>query len=140
VVLVSEPGFEEVRRFALRSISLMLALGLVTLALAPLTGHYRGFYLSLTLGGIIVLSSAVYLPIIYSRRGGDARRVAVPAIQSLWVSTSMGLGYVVTALAPYFRIAPPVAVTLFAVGWVMLVYGLYALVRISRQTGVPLAV
>jgi len=64
----------------------------------------------------------------------------VSAIQSLWISTSIGLGYVVTALAPYFNINFPVAVALFVIGWVMLVYGGYALLRISRECKVPLSV
>ncbi len=130
----------EVRSFALASLTLMLVLGAVTLVLAPLTGHYRGSYLALFLGGVIVFVSAVYLPIIYLRKASDARRIAVPAMQSLWVSTSMGLGYVVTALAPYFQIKLWVAYTLFIIGWIILLYGLYALLKISKETGVPLAV
>ncbi len=129
-----------VKSFALASITLMLVLGAITLVLAPLTGHYRGYYLALFLGGVIVFVSAIYLPVIYLRRSDDIRRIAVPAMQSLWVSTSMGLGYVVTALAPYFQIQLWVAYVLFAIGWIMLLYGLYALLRISRESGVPLAV
>ena len=126
--------------FALASVGLMLAIGLATIVLGFFAGHYRGFYLALTLGGIMTVVSAVYLPIIASKDPADLRSVAVPAIQSLWVSTSMGLGYVVTALAPYFKIVAPVAYTLFAIGWLALVYGVYALLRISRESGVPLAV
>lgn len=139
--------FNSIKKFAETSIAIMLALGLLTLALAPLTSHYRGFYLTLTLGGIVALVSAIYLPIIHMRKhmrkvrkDSDVRKVAVPAIQSLWISTSMGLGYIVTAPAPYFQLTLPIAATLFVIGWVMLAYGLYALFRISRQSGVPLAV
>jgi len=132
--------FNSIKKFAETSIAIMLVLGLLTLALAPFTGHYRGFYLVLTLGGIVVLVSAIHLPITHMRKDGDIRKVAVPAIQSLWISTSMGLGYIVTAPAPYFQLALPVAATLFVIGWIMLAYGLYALFRISRQCGVPLAV
>ncbi|MET1101601.1 MAG: hypothetical protein ABWW69_03885 [Pyrodictiaceae archaeon] len=56
------------------------------------------------------------------------------------MSTSMGLGYVVTALAPYFKIVTPVAYTLFIIGWIALIYGVYALIKMSRETGVPLSV
>jgi len=129
-----------VKKFAEMSVAIMLVLGLITLALAPVTGHYRGFYLAIFLGAIIVISSGVYLPVIHARGVDDVKKVAVPAIQSLWISTSMGLGYVVTALAPYFQISMGVAVTLFVIGWVMLLYGVYALLRLSRESGVPLAV
>lgn len=118
----------------------MLVLGALTLVLAPFTGYYRGFYLSLLLGGIIVLVSATYLSIIHLGKTNDVRKIAVPVMQSLWVFASMGLGYVVMALAPYFQIVLPIAVTLFVIGWIMLLYGLYALLRISKQSGVPLAV
>ena len=103
-------------------------------------GGYRGFYLALTLGGIIAVSSAIYLPLVGRNKGEDLKEVATPAIQSLWISTSMGLGYVVTAYAPYFQLPPSVATALFAVGWIMLGLGLYSLLKLSRKSGVPLAV
>ena len=131
---------QRVKRFAEVSIVIMLVLGVVTLALAPLTGHYRGFYLSIFLGAIIVVASVVYLPIVYVKRAEDLRGFGVPAIQSLWISTSMGLGYVVSALAPYFNINFPVAVTLFIIGWIMLAYGCYALLKISRECKIPLSI
>jgi cobalamin synthase len=131
---------QKVKRFAEVSIAVMLVLGIVTLALAPFTGHYRGFYLSIFLGAIIVVASVVYLPIVHMKKAEDLRGVGVPAIQSLWVSTSMGLGYVVTALAPYFNINFSTAVALFVVGWILLIYGCYALLRISKESKVPLSV
>jgi len=131
---------QSVKRFAEASIAIMLVLGVVTLALAPFTGHYRGFYLSIFLGAIIVVVSVVYLPIVYVKRAEDLRGIGVPAIQSLWISTSMGLGYVVSALAPYFNINFPVAVALFIIGWIMLVYGCYALLKISKECKVPLSI
>jgi len=48
--------------------------------------------------------------------------------------------YIVTALAVYFKITFPVAVTLFIIGWIMLIYGTYALLRLSKEAKVPLAV
>jgi len=131
---------QRVKRFAEASIAIMLVFGVVTLALAPFTGHYRGFYLSIFLGAIIVVVSVVYLPIVYVKRAEDLRGIGVPAIQSLWISTSMGLGYVVSALAPYFNINFPVAVALFIIGWIMLVYGCYALLKISKECKVPLSI
>jgi len=129
-----------IKKFAEMSIVIMLILGVITLALAPATGHYRGFYLSVFLGSVIVVVSIIYLPIVHMKKSESAKDVAVPAMQSLWVSTSMGLGYVVTALAPYFKITLPVAVTLFIIGWIMLLYGTYALLRLSKEAKVPLAV
>lgn len=82
---------------------------------------------------IIVIASVVYLPIVRMKKAEDLRGVGVPAIQSLWISTSMGLGYVVTALAPYFNINFSTAVALFVIGWVMLIYGCYALLKIRRN-------
>jgi len=131
---------QRVKRFAETSIAIMFVLGVVTLALAPLTGHYRGFYLSIFLGAIIVVVSAVYLPIVRVKKAEDLRGIGTSAIQSLWVSTSMGLGYVVSALAPYFNINFPVAVALFIIGWLILVYGCYALLKISRECKVPLSI
>jgi hypothetical protein len=131
---------EELKRKSLRMLSLMLVLGLITLALGFMAGNYRGFYLSLTLGSIIALASIVYIPIVYKRDPGNLQGIAVPTIQSLWISTSMGLGYVVTAYAPYFMLPFPIATTLFILGWVMLIAGLYALLSISKEAGVSLAV
>jgi len=122
------------------SIAVMLALGIITLLLAPLTGHYRGLYLCLTLGLITVIVSAAYLPVIHMKRASSLKDIAIPAMQSLWVSTSMGLGYIVTALADYFQIVFPVAATLFIVGWIMLFFGLYRLTYISKKANVPLAI
>ncbi len=122
------------------SLSIMLILGIVTLVLAPFTGHYRGLYLCSLLGIIIVVASGVYLFLVYGRAAKDLREIAVPTMQSLWVSTSMGLGYIVTALAPYFQITAAIATVLFIVGWCLLLFGAYKLVTISKKTGVPLAV
>ncbi|MDH5815460.1 MAG: DUF917 domain-containing protein [Candidatus Nezhaarchaeota archaeon] len=91
-------------------------------------------------GRVIVLASIIYLPLIAAKRPERIREIATSAIQSLWISTSMGLGYVVTALAPYFNISFAIAIVLFVIGWIMLVYGTYALLKISRETKVPLAV
>ena len=125
---------------ALKAVAAMLVLGLVTIGLGFAAGNYRGFYLALTLGGIIAASSAIYLVIISIKSAEDTRSVAVPTIQSLWISTSMGLGYVVTAYAPYFKYPFTVATALFALGWVILGFGLAELLRISKASGVELAV
>ncbi|MEM2079972.1 MAG: hypothetical protein QW104_04745 [Nitrososphaerota archaeon] len=122
------------------SLAIMLILGLVTLTLAPFTGHYRGLYLCLSLGIIIVIASGAYLFLLYGRIPKDLKEIAVPTMQSLWVSTSMGLGYIVTALAPYFQINMTVAPVLFILGWCLLLFGAYRLITISKKTGVPLAV
>jgi lysylphosphatidylglycerol synthetase-like protein (DUF2156 family) len=128
------------RRLCELYVTVMLVLGIVTLLLAPLTGHYRGLYLCLTLGLIIVIVSAAYLPIIHTKRAESLRDVAIPSMQSLWVSTSMGIGYIVTSLAEYFKIALPVAATLFIIGWIMLLFGLYTLLTISKRAKAPLAI
>ena len=125
---------------ALKAVAAMLILGLITVGLGFAAGNYRGFYLALTLGGIITISSAIYLVIISMKNAEDVKSVAVPTIQSLWISTSMGLGYVVTAYAPYFKYPFTVATALFALGWVILGFGLAELLRISRASGVELAV
>ena len=135
-----EAEIAKFRRESELSIAIMLVLGVITLILAPLTGHYRGFYLCLALGLIIVIASGAYLPIIHVKKATSLRELAIPAMQSLWVSTSMGLGYVVTALAEYFKIVLPIAVTLFIIGWVILLFGLYRLIYISKKAGVPLAI
>lgn len=122
------------------SLGVMLILGVITLVLGPFTGHYRGFYLCTLLGIIIVVASGGYLILIYGRTAKDLREIAVPTMQSLWVSTSMGLGYIVTALAPYFQITMTVAVVVFIVGWCLLLFGAYRLITISKKAGVPLAV
>lgn len=128
------------KRECITSLAVMLILGVVTLALAPFTGHYRGLYLCSLLGVIIVIASGGYLLLLYGRPGKDLKEIAVPTMQSLWVSTSMGLGYIVTALAPYFQINTTVAVAVFILGWCLLLFGAYRLITISKKTGVPLAV
>ena len=57
-----------IKKFAEMSIVIMLILGIITLALAPATGHYRGFYLSVFLGSVIVVVSIVYLPIVHMKK------------------------------------------------------------------------
>ncbi len=135
-----KPDVLKIKRMSEYSVLIMLMLGIVTLLLAPATGNYRGFYLAILLGGITLVDSIVYLPIIHTKKSDSPKEVAVPAIQSLWVSTSMGLGYVVTALAPYFKIVTPVAITLFIIGWVMLIFGMWSMIRLSKLSGAPLAV
>lgn len=128
------------KKECLTSMTVMLLLGILTIVLGPLTGHYRGLYLCMTLGIIILIASVGYLSILYRKAAKDLRALAVPTMQSLWVSTSMGLGYIVTALAPYFQINTSVAIVVFIVGWALLLFGSYKLVTISKKTGVPLAV
>ncbi|MCD6324437.1 MAG: hypothetical protein J7L55_04955 [Desulfurococcales archaeon] len=131
---------KEIKKWALAAISIMLVLGLATIGFGFTAGNYRGFYLSLTLGGIITVASVVYLPIVARKDESDPAGVATPAIQSLWISTSMGLGYVVTAFAPYFKLPQTVAAALFLIGWVMLIFGMYSLLKLSKESGTPLAV
>ncbi len=131
---------KKVKKFSLGSITLMLILGLITMAIGFGAGNYRGFYLSLTLGGIITAASAIYLPLVARKPESDPVGIATPAIQSLWISTSMGLGYVVTAFAPYFELPTAIAAILFIIGWIMLIFGLYSLLKLSKESGASLAV
>jgi len=133
----------EVKKFSLQSLAVMLALGALSLALAPTAGHYRGFYLCLALGGITALSSAASLAIVALKKptgNPDAKGIARLAMEGLWVCTSMGLGFLVTAPAPYFSLKPAVAAALFAVGLLMLAFGWYALSKLSKKTGLPLSI
>jgi len=101
---------------------------------------YRGYYLTLTLGGIVLFTSVIYVIVIKLKKDDDVKGIATSAIQALWISTSMGLGYIVTANAPYFQIPQLHAMVLFAIGWVMLIFGFYSLLKLSKESGVPLAV
>ncbi|MEM0153000.1 MAG: hypothetical protein QXJ56_03500 [Ignisphaera sp.] len=130
----------DIKRFALTSLYLMLVFGIITIVLGYMTNNYRGFYLSLTLGLIIIITTIVYIPLIHRRRDDDAKNIAVPTLQALWVTTSMALGYVVTAYAPYFNIPIAIATALFIIGFIVMVYGVYAMLKISRVAKVPLAV
>ena len=130
----------EIKKFALRSLYLMLVFGIITILLGYATNNYRGFYLSLTLGLIIIVTTVVYIPIVSRRRNDDIKAIAIPSLQALWVTTSMALGYVVTAYAPYFNIPIAIATALFIIGFIVLLYGIYAMLKISRVSGVPLAV
>ncbi len=129
-----------IKRFALTSLYLMMLFGIITILLGYMANNYRGFYLSLTLGLIILITTIVYIPLIYRRRDNDIKNIAVSALQALWITTSMALGYVVTAYAPYFNISLPVATSLFIIGFAVMIYGVYAMLKISRVSRVPLAV
>lgn len=127
---------------ALTYILVMLILAAVTVAMGFSIKDvtYRGYYLTLVLGGIVLLTSCVYAVLIGLKKDGDIKGIATSAIQALWISTSMGLGYIVTANAPYFQIPQAYAIALFAIGWVMLLFGLYGLLKLNKKGGVPLAV
>ncbi|MCC6017253.1 MAG: hypothetical protein LM582_09485 [Desulfurococcaceae archaeon] len=129
-----------IKKFALSSLYLMLVFGILTILLGYISGSYRGFYLSLTLGLIILITSVVYIPLIHRRRDDDIKGVAIPALQALWVTTSMALGYMVTAYAPYFNIPITISTILFVLGFIMLIYGTYTMLKISKVSRVPLAV
>jgi uncharacterized membrane protein YwzB len=129
-----------IKKFAISSLYLMLVFGILTILLGYISGSYRGFYLTLTLGLIILITSVVYIPLIHRRKDNDIKGVAVPALQALWVTTSMALGYMVTAYAPYFNIPITISTILFVLGFIMLIYGTYAMLKISKVSGVPLAV
>jgi uncharacterized membrane protein YwzB len=133
-------GTLNVKRFALSSLYLMLIFGIITILLGYISGNYRGLYLSLTLGLIILITTIVYIPLIHKRRDDDVKSIAVPSLQALWIATSMALGYVVTAYAPYFNIPMAIATALFVIGFIVLIYGIYAMLKISKVSGVPLAV
>ncbi len=127
---------------ALTYVLVMVILAAATVVIGMLIKDvtYRGYYLTLTLGGIVLFTSAIYAAVIKLKKDDDVRGIAASAIQTLWVSTSMGLGYIVTANAPYFQIPQAYAVVLFAIGWVMLLFGFYSLLKLSKESGVPLAV
>ncbi len=127
---------------ALAYVLVMLLLAAITVVIGLLIKDitYRGYYLTLTLGGIVLFTSVIYAISIKLKSSEDVKGIATSAIQALWVSTSMGLGYIVTANAPYFQIPQAYAIALFAIGWVMLLFGLYSLLKLSKESGVPLAV
>ncbi len=133
---------EGIKGKAFAYVLVMLLLAALTVVIGFLIKDitYRGYYLTLTLGGIVLFTSVIYAILIKLKRGEDIKGTATSAIQALWVSTSMGLGYIVTANAPYFQIPQAYAVTLFVIGWVMLLFGLYGLLKLSKESGVPLAV
>lgn len=130
----------DIKKFALISLYLMMVFGIITILLGYATNHYRGFYLSLTLGLIILITTIVYIPLIHRRKDDDVKSIAISALQALWITTSMALGYVVTAYAPYFNIPLPIATSLFVIGFIVMAYGVYAMLKISRISKVPLAV
>jgi membrane protein DedA with SNARE-associated domain len=70
-----------IKKFALSSLYSMLVFGILTILLGYISGSYRGFYLSLTLGLIILITSVVYIPLIYRRRDDDMKGVATPALK-----------------------------------------------------------
>lgn len=129
-----------IKKMSLTTLISMTILGIITLAISPLTGHYRGYYLCLTLGLVIVITQLIYLLIIYSKRTSDVRDIGRPAIQALWIGTSMGIGYLVSAPAPYFLIPLPISLMLIIIGIILIIYGIYRLLKISRITGLPLAI
>jgi len=119
---------------------ILMILSIITLALAPFTGHYRGFYLCITLGSVGLVTSIVYIPLIHYAKTATIKDIGRKAIQDIWILTSMGIGYMVTAFAPYFNIVPAISVILFLIGAFMSIYGAYNLIKISKRTGLPLAV
>ncbi len=133
-----EMDLEKLKSEAKTVLSIMAAIGLLTIILGIASGNYRGQFLCLTLGLIVVFFSVVEL--IRSLRGANVRSIGIPYIQGLWVSASMGLGYVVTSPAPYFQLPPLFSAILFIIGWVLLGLGVYKLLSVSRKTGLPLAV
>lgn len=129
---------DHLKKDALTSLSLTTVFGVVTVVLGAISGSHRGLFLCLTLGLIVIGFSVIEL--LRSYRGTSIRKIGIPFIQGLWISTSMSLGYVVTALAPYFEIPFTIGILLFVIGWFMLLYGIYKLVMVSKKTGLPLAV
>ncbi len=113
-------------------------IGLITIIIGVASGSYRALFLCSTLGSIVVFFSVVEL--IRSIKGNSVRKVGIPYIQGLWISSSMGLGYVVTAPAPYFQLPQLLSGTLFIIGWVLLGLGVYKLLSVSKRTGLPLTV
>jgi len=128
------------KKISIKSLIPMMILGIITLAISPLTEHYRGYYLCLTFGLIITITQIIYLIIIYLKRTDNIRDIGRPTIQALWIGTSMGIGYLVTAPAPYFLIPLSVSLILVAIGIILIIYGIYNLVKISKITGLPLAI
>jgi len=129
---------EKLRNEAKTVLSVTAAIGLLTIVLGIASGNHRGQFLCLTLGLIVVFFSTVEL--VRSLKGADVRSIGIPYIQGLWVSASMGLGYVVTSPAPYFQLPPLFSAMLFIIGWVLLGLGVYRLLSVSRRTGLPLAI
>jgi hypothetical protein len=127
---------------ALTYILIMLVLSVITLLIGLTIKDitYRGYYLTLTLGGIVLATTIIYAILVELKDNNDIKGIATSAIQALWISTSMGLGYIVTAYAPYFQIPSAHATTLFIIGWVMLLLGMYSLLKLSKESGVSLAV
>jgi len=84
---------------------------------------------------IIILSGQLRV-----NRAGDLKQIGERAVQTLWLWTSLGLVALTMPPAPYFEFAQPVMVALIVIGAILIIAGVYALLKIRKLTGVYLSV
>jgi FtsH-binding integral membrane protein len=73
-------------------------------------------------------------------RAVDLKQLGERAVQTLWLSTSLGLVAVTMPPAPYFELSQPVMAASIIIGAMLVISGAYGLLTIRKLTGVYLSV
>jgi len=88
----------------------------------------------------IILIILILLGQLRVNRAGDLKQVGERAVQTLWLWTSLGLVALTMPPAPYFEFSQPIMAALVVIGAILIIAGVYALLRIRKLTGIYLSV
>ena len=88
----------------------------------------------------IILIVIILLGHFRVNRATDLKQVGERAVQTLWLWTSLGLVALTMPPAPYFEFSQPIMAALILIGAILIIAGVYALLKIRKLTGVYLSV
>jgi len=114
-----------------------LVLGIIVLILSLLSSPKAQTLFSIY---AIILIVIILLGHFRVNRATDLKQVGERAVQTLWLWTSLGLVALTMPPAPYFEFSQPIMAALILIGAILIIAGVYALLKIRKLTGVYLSV
>ncbi len=126
-----------VRSFFTKITIVKLILALFTLILSIISSPKTQTLFS---GYAILLIIILLLGYFRVNGSSELKQVGEKAVQTLWLSTSLGLVALTMPPAPYFELSQFAIATFMVIGAIFLLLGTYSLMKIRKFTGVYLSI
>jgi len=88
----------------------------------------------------IILIVIILLGHLRVSRSSDLKQLGERAVQTLWLWTSLGLVALTMPPTPYFEFDQLIMAAMITIGAILIIAGVYALLKIRKLTGVYLSV
>lgn len=126
-----------VKSFAVRINVIVTILAIISLATAIGT-NYRSQVLLGVIAAAIILTAIATIARV--KRANDLLSCGKAIVQGTWFWTSFGLSYLIMTGSPYFGMPIINVLVNFLIGIIVIVVGIYTLLKTKRETGVMLSI